>query len=467
MPREPISFGKPETLKSGKIRWKKMYKGNQWKSPAYDQESRRNKSEAWQLFVEWREKLKQELEGQEKQTDPNFKLRKVVIDKVNVVAAHSRLMGDMEEARTLDRVAKTLETADLKELLETSVVLAQNIDALSYQETTVQQAIKNSGHREDLSAGKLAQDYLHELQIRVKSQQASTGQYGVKRNAITQFVDWFGASRGLNTLSEKDVADYYNHLIERIANGENPNTLSTYHGKIKKFLEDVAMDNPEIPLPKNLKVKRYVIKPTKPKVETFTVDECTTLLELASPRVELWLLLMLNIGAYQGDISDLKGNEVDWEDGRIIRARSKEANAPTINYLLWDRTWELLQQQGRRTGLVLSKQNGDPLVTHGIKPNGKEWRRDAIVSSWRHLVKKAKRPVRGKSKFPHDWHKSLKQFRKTGSSLIETSPHAEFVDMFLDHSRVARRHYLKGQIVPKFDAAVRWLGNQFGLETTR
>jgi hypothetical protein len=79
------------------------------------------------------------------------------------------------------------------------------------------------------------------------------------------------------------------------------------------------------------------------------------------------------------------------------------------------------------------------------------------------LIDKAKRH----KAMTMEWHKTLKQFRKTSSSLIETSPYAEFVDHFLDHSRVARRHYLKGQVVPEFDKAVRWLGNQYGLKTIR
>ena len=52
--------------------------------------------------------------------------------------------------------------------------------------------------------------------------------------------------------------------------------------------------------------------------------------------------------------------------------------------------------------------------------------------------------------------------------MLEASDYAEFVDMHLDHKRVARNHYIKkGQIVPRFDEAVVWLGEQFESGTDR
>ena len=45
--------------------------------------------------------------------------------------------------------------------------------------------------------------------------------------------------------------------------------------------------------------------------------------------------------------------------------------------------------------------------------------------------------------------------------------HAEFYEMFLDHSAVAKRHYLtSGEPVPKFDEAVKFFGEQMGFLTT-
>ncbi|NTV80798.1 MAG: hypothetical protein HGA24_05170, partial [Candidatus Aminicenantes bacterium] len=57
---------------------------------------------------------------------------------------------------------------------------------------------------------------------------------------------------------------------------------------------------------------------------------------------------MLNCGMTQKDVSDLLVSEVDWDEGRIIRKRSKTAdveNVPVVNYLLWPETIRLLRQE--------------------------------------------------------------------------------------------------------------------------
>ena len=199
-----------------------------------------------------------------------------------------------------------------------------------------------------------------------------------------------------------------------------------------------------------------------------TPEEVAVLLGLASPRVELHVLLMLNCAVTQQEVADIQAGAVDWTAGRIrwSRTKTKRHAPPTINYRLWDRTWELLQQFAHREGTVVRKEDGSPLITKTVRYHDdgsyRDVRRaDSVVSNWRHLERRAKRDQLGS-----DWKKPLKAFRKTGASLLESSDHAEFVDMHLDHKRVARQHYLKpGQVVPRFDDAIRWLGQQFGLLT--
>jgi len=58
MAREAINLGKPQVLPSGKVRWRKSYKGNNWKSSAYDSDSRRNRADAWSEFVIKRDEIK-------------------------------------------------------------------------------------------------------------------------------------------------------------------------------------------------------------------------------------------------------------------------------------------------------------------------------------------------------------------------------------------------------------------------
>ncbi len=466
MGRESIKLSWEPTGVDGRGRYRKMFMGRRFPSRIYPCDSRRNKSEAWSHFLAWREQIKAELEAEKESALASDPIRLDTAEKVRVMRNVAELISDRAGAKFADNLLQMLERVDDDGVAEIREELELNDDSDAML-TVGRKLVQAKGELEpntDYAAQVIVDRYMTTLKTKVITKQkgGSVGIYGQTRSALNLFLDWFGASRGLDILDQKDVIEYHTHLLGMLGQ-KSQTTLHTYQKLWRSFVKHVANDYDDISVPKNLDDKRYIIRAGNSKLVAFTVGECKTLLSLASPRVELWLLLMLNCGMYQGDISDLLSEEVDWEGGRIIRARSKEENAPTINWLLWDRTWELLKDQGNRNGVTLLKQNGESLVTSGIKENGMEWRRDAIVSSWRHLVKKAKR----REGVAQDWHKTLKQFRKTSSSLIESGPHAEFVDMFLDHSRVARRHYLVGQVVPKFDEAVKWLGEQVGLATIR
>jgi hypothetical protein len=73
----------------------------------------------------------------------------------------------------------------------------------------------------------------------------------------------------------------------------------------------------------------------------------------ASDRTKLYILLMLNCGMTQQDISDLLVTEVDWAAGAITRKRSKSADhkgVPTVKYALCPETLRLLRQERAAEG---------------------------------------------------------------------------------------------------------------------
>lgn len=459
-------------------RYRKMFHRKTWTSKTYPQNSRRNKSEAWGEFKEWREDRRREALSE----NPKAKRWQEVIDATKLLLKRLRNEGDRRawgfwnDQLAIYRLYATGERFDNfnfrldKDCCPIFEPDPENIDSfpifiVSDRQKFLPQPWDNEPDpaTPEMTGRAVVTGYLATLEKEVNAGTRSTGAYSKVRSALECFLKWFGGERGMDTITEDDVTSYHLHMLELIEKKTNSrSTISGYWGAWKTFLNHICDDNPDIPRPSNLGSRRYSIKPGSAKVEVFTVDECKMFLDLASDRVELWLRLMLNCGFYQGDISDLLADEVDWDEGRIIRARSKEKDAPTINWKLWPETFELLKEQGSREGRVFSvtegKNAGEPLVASSIKSDGKESRRDAINSSWKHLVGKA---IRHKS-VPEGWNKSLKQLRKTGATLIEGSSHAEFVDMFLDHSRIAKRHYTRpGQIVPKFDEAIEWLGKQF------
>jgi len=310
-----------------------------------------------------------------------------------------------------------------------------------------------------------------------KSKGKSTGRFGVLRNGIQNFLNWFGPSRALKEISEADVSGYYGHLMQRFGKGgrgNSGNTLWDHFQVFKQFVSSAAEESPEVPLPKNLRSKKFQIPKARREPDPFTKDEFQLILTHSNERLQAHLMLMLNGGMYQGDVAELIADEVDLESGRIVRVRSKKQKIQAkksksspikTNWLLWDKTLELLKKTGNTKDLVFLNDNGDPLVRGAIGDDGNEDRQDNIRSAYCRVIRKLKK----QKLLPETWNKTLKQLRKTGANILEKSEdHAEFYTMFLDQTAVAKRHYLtSGKPVPRFDAAIKFFGDSFGFPTTR
>lgn len=312
---------------------------------------------------------------------------------------------------------------------------------------------------------------------KAKSKIISTGRFGSIRNGIQNFLTWFGPSKALKEITQADVSGYYAHLMDRLTKGGDGNSGDTLWGLFqvfKQFIEHVAEESPEVPLPKNLRSKKFQIPKTRREPNPFTKEEFELIFNNSNERLQAHMILMLNCGLYQGDVAELEATEVDLVAGRIVRVRSKKQKIQSkksksspikLNWLLWDKTLELLKNTGNKTGLVFLNEDGLPLVRGAIGDDGNEDRQDNIRSAYRRVISKLKTD----KKLSKEWNKTLKQLRKTGANVLEKSKdHAEFYEMFLDHSAVAKRHYLtSGEPVPRFDEAVKFFGDQMGFPTTR
>ena len=207
---------------------------------------------------------------------------------------------------------------------------------------------------------------------------------------------------------------------------------------------------------------------TSRKIKTVDDQIIQLLLQHASERTRLYLLLMLNTGMQQKDISDLRHDEVDWTTGRIIRKRSKTAHAgeqvPVVNYLLFKQTFELLKQH-RSDGpvRVLVNEKGQPLKSEQIRLDGKLVKRDNIKSAFDRLLNKlTKQTVTDKAAISAV---TLKLFRKTSSSkLAEHATYGRFSQFFLGQAptSVADKHYVQPP-QKLFDKAIRWLEREYTL----
>lgn len=252
---------------------------------------------------------------------------------------------------------------------------------------------------------------------------------------------------------------------------------------VKSFVRWLWQSNAIPTLPRILDGRSQMLRITRPRpgIVTFEKEEIKALLADASDRTKLYILLMLNCGMTQKDISDLLASEVDWNEGRIIRKRSKteeHENVPVVNYKLWPETFRLLQQErdAESEDRVLLNSSGGHLWSEEITKDGKYKKNDNVKNAFDRLrtVKQAKVSPKGRRKasamkkeraMKSTIDKPLKSLKKTSASLLrDNAQFSSLEDLFLGHApqKMSDKHYAK---VPQnlLDQAVEWLGKEYGL----
>ncbi len=210
-----------------------------------------------------------------------------------------------------------------------------------------------------------------------------------------------------------------------------------------------------IDMPKNLDSRRFTFGSALKNIETWTVEEVQYVVGESPAKLRLALLLQLNCGMTQKDVSDLLDTEVDWKGGRIIRKRSKtrgQANVPTVDYPLWPATFALLKEHRSGQERVLVTKTGKPFVYRRLV-DGNYRAVDSLGDLFRRLQKRL------------GLAKPMKLLRKTSASLLEShAVYGRLTSLFLGHSpaSIKDRHYAAPPQA-LFDEAVLWLGRQLGL----
>ena len=303
----------------------------------------------------------------------------------------------------------------------------------------------------DRTVGAQVGCYLEMLMSRHRAGDISVSEYSNARAGLNYFRDWVGSGVGVDKLTPDRWQDFYLHLIGPDA-PESVVTRRKHFRFARNFLQ--WMDDLGIhPSPKNLDRKQYRFKGGAQAVPTIATEVVRNTVDAARGQLKLHLLLMLNCGFTQQDISDLRPSEIDWEHGRIRRKRSKTGNfdkVPMVDYVLWSLTFTLLKRyRSSHPDHVLLTESGRPWMRDGVGDDGSRSRTDAIQSNYRKLVVEGKQP--------------MKMLRKAGGTMLDTSSeHGRYAQHFLGQANtVATKHYIS-QNGPSFDAAVKWLGQQFG-----
>lgn len=314
--------------------------------------------------------------------------------------------------------------------------------------------------------------------------QSKLGQRSINRVAALRYylnhmLDW-QESEGVPIAGERPTGDirasfcdgFYNHLAARVADGEIAvATAAATWAAFKQFV-NWLWEREVIDLPRNIKNRALVFTVPAKKIETLDLEMLRGLLAIAPDKTRLYCLLAMNIGATGRDIADLAPHQIDWQAGVITRKRSKTAkheSVPTVSYKLWAGTLRLLKQfKSTDPNRLLLTESGTPLITQSITANDKIVRVDSIRLAWRRARKKAYaaecRIAKQEGRKPGPAiQASFTKLRKTSSTLLKSHPvHRDVVQMWLGHAprTMADKHYAAPS-QKQFDAAVKWLGEQF------
>lgn len=194
-----------------------------------------------------------------------------------------------------------------------------------------------------------------EMFLQTKRNEVAAGQLSAARADLLRIyldvvMDYVGKKSSVAQIDAALLANFRNHLLERIASKE----ISAYYGRdvfaaFKLFIRWVANNTDKLDaLPRNIDDKRLNIAISRQKAKTLSTEAIKQLLKQATGRTRLYLLLGLNCAMTQQDMSDLHPSEVDWTAGIIRRKRSKTGdyeNVPEVAYKLWPSTLVLLRQE--------------------------------------------------------------------------------------------------------------------------
>jgi len=290
-----------------------------------------------------------------------------------------------------------------------------------------------------------------------QSGQMSEGRYDAYCRNIRTLVNWIGPESSIDAIDEGKLEGFFNHLSAKVGAGDySPTYAHTLLMTAKQFVSRLA-EMKLIPLPGNIRSRRFRFNHSAAaRIETFTLEEVRDLLAACdgfSERTKLYLLLMLNVGMYQNDIAELRRDEINWSKGTLTRARSKtrEHHGPVVTYKLWPETLALLKKHRGGGDLVLTTDEGNPLVKYWLE-DGKMRRYDAVQSAWKRLADKTGGKIR----------LGMKHLRKTSATILGTHPHFKFYsNHFLADSpkTIADKHYVVANDAEFFEA-LDWLSGQ-------
>jgi integrase len=317
---------------------------------------------------------------------------------------------------------------------------------------------QRNGKPKPVTVGGAVGQFLDGKKLAAETGAISPIRFDTIRRCLNGFRDFVGAGIPLADVTSKTLLDFHAHLLQRIKRKDfGAGHGTTFIKTVKQFIRWADVTELLDKFPRIINSRELTIKVETKAVPTFTLDEVKALLAEATDTTKLYLLLALNCGFTQVDVSSLLPSEVDFQRGTITRKRTKTKeceNVPTVQFPLWNETIRLLRiNQSSNADHFLTTLNDTPLKMVALI-NGKVSHKCIITGAYNDLAKRLGQP------------KPFKILRKTSSSLLAGEmEYATVADLFLGHAPrgMAEKHYTAA---PQkiLNNGVKWLGTQYGVE---
>lgn len=327
----------------------------------------------------------------------------------------------------------------------------------------VQQAVWSERRRivgkvkKERTVGVLAERWLTRRREKHEAGALTVSGMAQSKYRIDKFVAFVGGETSADTINADRWESWYNHIAGAVVKAEmSSEWAKNLFATSKMFVKWLWTTEVLASLPRNFDSLKLRGSPAK-TIAVFKVPDVLAMLKAATPRFRLYLLLTLNAGLYQGDISELRRDEVDLKRGTITRQRGKtrrKGDVPIVTYPLWPETLELLREFAEREGeYALLNEDGKQLVRETLKADGTHSRTDAIRQAFDRLSGRVR--VVG----------TIKMFRKTSASILNSNPkYRSIVPYFLGHAprSIAERHYAR-ESDDLLAEAINWLREEYGI----
>ncbi|MEZ6033549.1 MAG: hypothetical protein R3C17_10685 [Planctomycetaceae bacterium] len=447
---EKIDLGNSEKLPNGKVRWQKNHKKNKWKSLTYDQDSRRNRQDAWESFKKFRDEINKKEASKQAIKDNDHPLRKEIVEALQDEISLAQMNQDSKQEQWASTALKTVRETDQSNLKEVKELLGLDNSFEQQAAINVVKSIVSKQRKKEIKTDELVEEWLKFRKIDHKAKNLSAGAFVNIRRQVKKFALFCPNILDANALK---FANYKaSVLLSDMSKSAQRDDLTT----AKTFLEWCS-DTAEVIEPiKGLRKRGSGIKISKKKeIKIWKDEDVFDLLKTVKAEQKLYCLLILNTGAYESDIGSWKHDCFNKANRTLTFKRHKEEDTdevPTVTYKLWDETYKLLvEHQSNHETLLLTSSVNTVL-----------WKRELVGDDYKtkSIIGKNYRSLR--LRLSKNWG-TLKNLRKTAASkLSEHDSYARYSQYFLGHapSDTIDTFYVKPNQA-KFDEAVLWLRSQF------